>query len=88
MYQIGDTATSFYIILNGAVKVKGRDSPGEPLRTKANLTSGQSFGELALVKDTHRTQTVVTATPVELLTVLKSDYEALKVLGGSQNLII
>lgn len=54
VYHIGDTATSFYIILNGAVKVKARDSPGEPLRTKANLTSGQSFGELALVKDTHR----------------------------------
>lgn len=54
VFQIGDIANCFYIILNGVVKVKIRETYGEPLKTVGSISTGKPFGELALVKDTHR----------------------------------
>ncbi len=54
IFQIGDHASCFYVILNGVTKVKGREAFGQPLKTVSVLTGGQSFGELALLKDSQR----------------------------------
>lgn len=78
VFQIGDHATTLYIILSGMVKVKSRETFGEPTKTTNTLMAGQSFGELALVKDTQRTTTVATTTFTELLAIHKEDYEVLK----------
>ena len=51
---MGDHATSLYIVLSGMVKVKSREAYGDPVKTTQTLMAGQSFGELALVKETQR----------------------------------
>jgi CRP-like cAMP-binding protein len=86
VFQVGDHATSLYIILSGVVKLKTRESFGEPLKTTSTLVAGDSFGELALVKDTQRTATVITTTYTELLMLQKEDYEVLRVRITSRSI--
>jgi len=56
--QLGDR---FYIIASGEVQV---DVKGKPVRT---LGAGESFGEIALLRQIPRTASVTALTPVELL---------------------
>jgi MFS family permease len=55
--QVGD---SFYVIIDGEVEVKGN---GSLLRV---LSAGESFGEIALLRDVPRTTTVQARTPLTL----------------------
>jgi CRP-like cAMP-binding protein len=75
---MGDHATTLYVILSGMVKIKSRGTFGDTAKANNTLMAGQSFGELALVKDTQRTTTVITTIFTELLVIHKEDYEVLK----------
>jgi len=80
----GSVGTSFYIIKSGAVEVRQFDGATRP-RVLANLTSGQSFGERALLTEELTSATVVTTAPTELMTLDKAAFE--RVLGPLQDLI-
>jgi hypothetical protein len=57
----GHSGDRFYIISSGEVRV---EVDGKPVRT---LGAGQSFGEIALLRDIPRTASVTAISPVELL---------------------
>jgi len=57
----GEVGDRFYIISSGTVQVS---IDGLPVRT---MTNGESFGEIALLREIPRTASVAAVTPVELL---------------------
>ena len=57
----GEAGDRFYIISSGTVQVS---IDGLPVRT---MTAGESFGEIALLRETPRTASVAAVTPIELL---------------------
>lgn len=66
----GDAGDKFYIIRAGSVKV---EKEGEGI--VANLTRGQYFGELALLKEDKRQATVIAEAPgVECLTLQRNEF--------------
>lgn len=71
----GDAGDSFYIIESGRVQV---EIDGEPVRS---LGPGDSFGEIALIRDIPRTATVHATEPSLLLSLDREHFLA-AVLGG------
>ncbi|TNF91729.1 MAG: cyclic nucleotide-binding domain-containing protein [Gammaproteobacteria bacterium] len=67
------TERSMYLLLSGEVDVIRHDD-GESLHL-ATLKSGQVFGEIGFIRETHRTADVQATTPVS---VLRFDYEKLR----------
>jgi len=63
----GETADAMYFILEGEVEV---DVPPTPVR----LGSGQYFGEIALIRDTRRTATVMSVGSCQLLALDVRDF--------------
>lgn len=72
----GEMGDRFYIIEAGEVEVLQEDARGE-CRRVATRTAGESFGEIALLKDTPRTATVQCLTPVDVLIFARNDFRAL-----------
>jgi hypothetical protein len=64
----GEQGDRYYLILAGTVEVTIR---GQVLRT---MTSGDSFGEIALLRNVPRAATVTCATHVELLAFSRDDF--------------
>lgn len=78
----GDRGDTFYIILSGSVSVWVKsDLDMESSSVKgvlvANLSAGQSFGELALTHDEPRAATIVTDEPTDVLCLTRADYQRL-----------
>ncbi|KAI8836635.1 hypothetical protein BC829DRAFT_51822 [Chytridium lagenaria] len=72
----GDVASAWYIILSGSETC--RSPVQEELRTASTLkpyTTGESFGDIALVNNETRAATVVTVDPCELVKIEKSEYD-------------
>jgi CRP-like cAMP-binding protein len=67
----GDTGTAFYVIASGRVKITLSSPDGKELILR-RLTSGSSFGELALLDDEPRSADAV-ATEQSLLLVLQRE---------------
>lgn len=70
LFQQGDTADSFYILLSGRLQV---------IRKKpvAELTPGDSFGELALIGDQARSATIIGQRDSELGKLHRHDFDAI-----------
>jgi len=66
----GDAAQAMFFILEGDVEVEISPKP-------VRLTAGQYFGEIALLKDTERTATVISITEVHLLVLGVKDFRRL-----------
>jgi MFS family permease len=66
----GERGDDFYVIVNGKVEVEADGRPAQLLH------EGDSFGEIALLRDIPRTATVTAAGAVELLTIERDDFLA------------
>ncbi len=64
----GDVGDKYYLIVDGAVSIT---IGGELIR---EMGPGQSFGEIALLRDTPRTATVTCITDVELLAIGRDEF--------------
>jgi len=72
----GDRGDCVYVIADGEVAVVKDNRDGGQV-VLATLGRGESFGEVALVKDSPRTATVRSLTPVNVLTVDRDAFNAL-----------
>jgi NADH dehydrogenase len=72
----GDRGDCVYVVAEGEVAVT-REMPEGGAAVLRTLGRGESFGEIALVKDSPRTATVKSLTPVDLLTVDREAFHAL-----------
>lgn len=78
VYQEGDPADSFHIVLDGRLAVTVTSADGREL-TFAIVERDDIFGELALLTaEGHRSTTVRALEPAETLVIYRSDFEHLR----------
>jgi CRP-like cAMP-binding protein len=85
VFKFGEFGKKFYIILEGSVSVivPFVDEEGNTnMITVAQLGSGVSFGELALIKDQPRAASILCATDCHMAVLLKEDY--MKIIGRAE----
>lgn len=70
----GERTYCFYIIKEGSVDIIKENQVNEQ-RTLAQLSSGQSFGEFAMINNQPRSATAQAATDVELIRISDSAYK-------------
>ncbi|HSN57808.1 MAG TPA: cyclic nucleotide-binding domain-containing protein [Candidatus Sulfomarinibacteraceae bacterium] len=70
VFRQGDPADAAYFIRSGSVEVVD-EATGEVLRT---LSTGEYFGEIALIADAPRSATIRTASPVEVAVLGKRNF--------------
>jgi CRP-like cAMP-binding protein len=78
----GEVGDRLYIIESEEVEIIHQE-PGEPEHVLALRSAGDSFGELALLKDVPRAATVRCITPVDVIIFNRKDFLT---LAGSYNL--
>ena len=81
----GAPADKFFIVVDGEVEVIRAD--GVETRTLATLRRGQSFGEMAILRDMPRRAMVRAVAPTTLLTMERDAFRALvaQSLGTTQD---
>jgi CRP-like cAMP-binding protein/Zn-dependent protease len=77
VFRQGDEADAFYLVRRGSVQVVEEDPETGEQRVLTTLGRGQSFGELALVKESPRTATVRAAEETELFEVDRPTFNRL-----------
>jgi CRP-like cAMP-binding protein len=70
----GEIGDKFYIIGSGEVSIHIKKGLGKAKKV-ATLSTGDFFGEMALVTDLPRTATVIAEEPTELFILYKSDFK-------------
>lgn len=78
----GETGDAFYIIESGIIDVFIAEKGSEPV---ARLTSGQFFGEKALLSEDVRQATCIASTDAKCLTLMREDF--VQMLGNLQDLL-
>ncbi len=78
----GERGDAFYIIESGTVDVFIAEQGNEPV---ARLTSGQFFGEKALMSEDVRQATCIASTDAKCLTLMREDF--VRMLGNLQDLL-
>ena len=73
----GEPGHGFYLIIDGQAEVRRGD------RTIATLGPGEYFGELALIRETPRTATVVAKDPTTCLALSRWDFKGIVVANPS-----
>merc|ERR1712196_377665 len=73
----GDPGDNFYIVEDGTAVCLKADNPGDPQKQVMELTSGQYFGELALLRDEPRAATVVAKTSLKVLSIDRKTFNRL-----------
>ncbi len=79
----GDEADAFYVIVSGDARVVRLDEDGEEVGLNT-LGAGESFGEIALLRETTRSATVRASSPVEAMRLDRGVFLAL--LGSAPDL--
>jgi NADH dehydrogenase len=79
----GEIGDRFYIIESGEVEIVRQEPGGEREQQLALRSAGDSFGELALLKDAPRAATVRCVTPVDVIIFNRKDFLT---LAGSYNI--
>jgi CRP-like cAMP-binding protein/Zn-dependent protease len=77
VFRQGDAADAFYVVRKGSVSVLEENPETKTERVLSTLTRGQSFGELALVKEASRAATVRAAEETELFEVDRPTFDRL-----------
>jgi putative peptide zinc metalloprotease protein len=72
----GEPGHEFFIIESGKVQVWVQNEDMEPQHVNS-LSSGQHFGEAALITNAPRNATIIAETPVTLLSLEREDFDAL-----------
>ena len=75
--QAGDPGDKMYIIINGKVKVVVKAEPGGEEKVIAYLSSGDYFGEMALLTGEPRSASVVTDEASEMFILGKQDFDVI-----------
>ncbi len=82
-FQAGDTiirqgelGDRFYVIESGQVEIL-REEAGLPAQRLATRSAGESFGEVALLRDTPRTASVRCLTAVDVISFTREDFRSL-----------
>ncbi len=76
IFHEGDLGDFFYVIINGEVEAIHIESDGT--ETVLNrLGQGECFGEMALVSNAPRNATIRTITPVDVVTMERTDFTTL-----------
>jgi len=70
VFAQGDPGDAFYVIAAGALDVTVDGAPVSP------LAAGESFGEIALLRDTPRTATITAREPSDLWALARTDFLA------------
>ena len=78
----GEKGDAFYIIESGTIDVFITEQGDEPV---ARLTSGQFFGEKALMSEDVRQATCIASTDAKCLTLMREDF--VRMLGNLQDLL-
>lgn len=73
--QEGDEGDRFYILVRGKVEVRKNTEGNDTLL--ATLTDGDYFGEIALIHTVPRTATILSQTPVLLLSLQREQFQTL-----------
>ena len=76
VFKEGDKGTSIFIVVSGAMDVRGRTPEGEEILI-SHLKEGDFFGEFGFFANTNRKSTVVATTSTELLELTKSDLQTM-----------
>jgi NADH:ubiquinone reductase (H+-translocating) len=77
IFHEGDIGDSFYVIEQGEVEITKDQPDGKEPLVLATLKEGDSFGEIALLKKVSRTAGARCKTPVNCLTMSRTDFQAL-----------
>ncbi|MCP4499853.1 MAG: cyclic nucleotide-binding domain-containing protein [Deltaproteobacteria bacterium] len=70
LFNEGDTGTSMFIVIQGAVKISRTDSSGDEVQL-AELSDGAFFGEMSLLSDAPRSATVTAVESTMLFEISK-----------------
>jgi CRP-like cAMP-binding protein len=73
VFDEGDTADYFYIVFQGRARVYRRERRGQKLLNV--LSTGDYFGEYALLFYTNRTASVIAETPLSVLRIGQQDFQ-------------
>jgi NADH dehydrogenase len=76
IFREGDRGDRLYVVVDGEVSVV-QDTPGQGETVLRTLGPGESFGEIALLRESPRTATVKSRTGVNVLTVDRDAFNAL-----------
>jgi len=80
----GEAGDRFYLVREGEFEVRHAEPGEESSQVLATLSRGDTFGEIALLRDLPRTASVVATAPGELLQLGRADFHSL--LGSGRRL--
>lgn len=83
----GEIGDKFYIIGSGEVSVHIKKGFGRAKKV-ATLSTGDFFGEMALITDIPRTATVIAEEPTELFVLYKADFKKILMKNSKISSII
>ncbi len=76
IFDAGDPSDALFVVASGKVNIVITSSDGKEL-ILAVLGAGQVFGEMGLLDAAPRSAAAITASPAELVSISRSDFEAL-----------
>ena len=77
VFKKGDTPVAFYIIYDGQVRIHLGYRLWGLFRKMAHLSSGDLFGEIALIENRPHSATAVAELPTKLFVLLRDDFDKL-----------